>query len=70
MANQNGIAITIKGFLPTGKTLEDQFEAMSLVRRAQDDRHEVPELIRHLDGFSFEATMKTRRGPKEGEAAE
>jgi len=70
MANQNGIAVTIKGFLPTGKTMDEQFEAMSLVRAAQGDRHEVPELIRHLTDFSFDAVIKTRRGPKEEEAAE
>lgn len=34
MANQSGIAITIKAFLPTGKTLDEQFEALSIVREA------------------------------------
>jgi hypothetical protein len=34
MANQSGIAITIKAFLPTGKTLDEQFTALGLVRDA------------------------------------
>jgi hypothetical protein len=34
MANQTGIAITIKAFLPTGKTLDEVFEALSIVKTA------------------------------------
>ena len=70
MANQNGIAVTIKGFLPTGKTLEEQFEAMSLVRAAQGDVSQLPMLAVEMIDFSFDAVIKTRRGPKEEEAAE
>lgn len=33
-SNVQGIAITIKAFLPTGKTLDEQFEALSLVKTA------------------------------------
>ena len=70
MANQNGIAVTIKGFLPTGKTLDEQFHAMSLVRGAQDDDSAMAELINSLTDFTFDAQMKTRREPKpEGGAA-
>lgn len=32
--NQTGIAITIKAWLPTGKTFDEQFEALSLVKDA------------------------------------
>lgn len=70
MANQNGIAVTIKGFLPTGKTLDEQFSAMSLVRAAQGNTYEIAELINSLTDFSFDAQMKTRREPKASEAKE
>jgi hypothetical protein len=33
-SNVSGIAITIRAFLPTGKTLDEQFEALSLVKAA------------------------------------
>lgn len=32
--NVSGIAIVIKAFLPTGKTLDEQFEALSIVKDA------------------------------------
>lgn len=32
--NQTGIAITIKAFLPTGKTVDEQFEALKLMKDA------------------------------------
>lgn len=70
MANQNGIAITIKGFLPTGKTLEEQFAAMSLVRGAQDDDNAMAELISSLTDLKFDAQIKTRREPKPEGGAE
>lgn len=70
MANQNGIAITIKGFLPTGKTLEEQFAAMSLVRGAQDDDSAMAELISSLTDLKFDAQIKTRREPKPEGGAE
>lgn len=69
MANQNGIAITIKGFLPTGKTLDEQFAAMSLVRGAQGDLSQLSDLALEMTDFSFDAQIKTRREPKaEGDA--
>lgn len=70
MANQNGIAITIKGFLPTGKTLEEQFAAMGLVRGAQDDDNAMAELISSLTDLKFDAQIKTRREPKPEGGAE
>lgn len=70
MANQNGIAITIKGFLPTGKTLEEQFAAMGLVRDAQSDALAVPALISAMGDVSFDAQIKTRRTGKTEEIAE
>lgn len=70
MANQNGIAITIKGFLPIGKTMDEQFEAMGLVRDAQEDVQALPALAYGLIDFSFDAQMKTRREPKPEGGAE
>ena len=32
--NQQGIAISIKAWLPTGTTIDEQFEALSLVKQA------------------------------------
>lgn len=34
MSNVTGIAIVVKAFLPTGKTLDEQFEALSIVKDA------------------------------------
>lgn len=34
MANQTGIAIVIKAFLPTGKTIDEQYEALTKVKEA------------------------------------
>lgn len=34
--NQTGIAIVIKAWLPAGKTLDEQFEALSLVKSAHE----------------------------------
>ena len=34
--NQSGIAITIKAFLPTGKTLDEQFAALLVVKTAHE----------------------------------
>lgn len=34
--NQTGIAIVIKAWLPAGKSLDEQFEALSLVKAAHE----------------------------------
>ena len=70
MANQNGIAITIKGFLPTGTTLEEQFAAMSLVRAAQGDFSQLADLALEMTEVTFDAQIKTRREPKPEGGAE
>lgn len=36
MPNVNGIAIVVKAFLPTGKTLDEQFNALSIVKDAHE----------------------------------
>lgn len=36
MSNVTGIAIVVKAFLPTGKTLDEQFAALSIVKEAHE----------------------------------
>lgn len=60
MANQTGIAIVIKAFLPTGKTLDEQFNALSIVREA----HATGDYATLLKAASVEdvkTEQKTRR---------
>ncbi|RUX03173.1 MAG: hypothetical protein E5V51_00105 [Mesorhizobium sp.] len=60
MANQTGIAIVIKAFLPTGKTLDEQFAALSIVKTA----HETSDYAALLKAASIEdvkTEQKTRR---------
>ncbi|RWF74520.1 MAG: hypothetical protein E5X15_09935 [Mesorhizobium sp.] len=60
MANQTGIAIVIKAFLPTGKSLDEQFEALSIVKTA----HETSDYSALLKAASIEEVkteQKTRR---------
>lgn len=60
MANQTGIAIVIKAFLPTGKTLDEQFNALTIVKNA----HETGDYSALLKAASVEdvkTEQKTRR---------
>lgn len=60
MANQTGIAITIHAFLPTGRSIEEQFEALSLVKTA----HETGDYSAVLKAAAIEkvrSEQKTRR---------
>lgn len=60
MANQTGIAITIKAWLPTGKTLDEQFEALSKVK----DAHKTGDYAALLTASKIEGVQteqKTRR---------
>lgn len=42
MSNVTGIAIVIKAFLPTGKTLDEQFSALSIVKTAHETGDYAP----------------------------
>jgi len=58
--NQTGIAIVIKAWLPVGKTLDEQFEALSIVKQA----HETSEYSALLAAARIEeikTEQKTRR---------
>lgn len=60
MANISGIAVTIKAFLPTGKTLDEQFAALTLVKEA----HASGDYSKVLSAAKIDdvkAEQKTRR---------
>lgn len=58
--NQTGIAIVIKAFLPTGKTIDEQFNTLSLVKAAHESGDYSAVLAAaHIDEVKSE--QKTRR---------
>lgn len=58
--NQTGIAIVIKAFLPTGKTLDEQFTALSIVKDAHaNGDYSTLLLAAQIDEVKTE--QKTRR---------
>jgi hypothetical protein len=60
MANQTGIVIVIKAFLPTGKTLDEQFAALSLVKEAHENG-DYSELLQAAKIAEVKTEQKTRR---------
>lgn len=60
MANQPGIAIVIKAFLPTGKTLAEQHAALSLVMKAHETGNYAP-LLAAATVDEVKTENKTRR---------
>lgn len=62
MANQTGIAITITAFLPTGKTLDEQFNALSIVKNAHATSDYAALLVASRDVL-VKTEQKTRRIP-------
>ncbi|UOF80347.1 hypothetical protein [Caudoviricetes sp.] len=58
--NQPGVAITIKAFLPTGKTLDEQFIALSIVKDAKDSGN-YDLLLAAAHDVSIKTEAKTRR---------
>lgn len=60
MANQTGVAIYIKAFLPTGKTLDEQFEALSLIKEAKTTGKFDAVLAQAID-VEVRTESKTRR---------
>ncbi|MER9628393.1 hypothetical protein [Mesorhizobium sp. M0296] len=60
MANQTGIAITIRAFLQTGKTLNEQFEALSIVKTAHETG-DYSELLKAATVEDVKTEQKTRR---------
>lgn len=60
MANQTGIAIVVKAWLPTGKTLDEQFEALSIVKTAHETGDYAP-LLAAANVEEIKTEQKTRR---------
>ena len=60
MANQTGIQITIKAWLPTGKTLDEQFEALSIVKTAHASS-DYAALLKAAKIEGVQTEQKTRR---------
>jgi hypothetical protein len=58
--NKSGVAITIKAFLPTGKTLDQQFFALSLVKDATESGN-YDLLLAASSDVSIKTEAKTRR---------
>ena len=56
----SGIAITIKAFLPTGKTLDEQFTALSLVKDAHASG-DYSAVLKAAKIDEVKAEQKTRR---------
>lgn len=60
MANQTGIFITIKAWLPTGKNLDEQYAALSLVKAAHETSDYAP-LLNAAKIEQVQTEQKTRR---------
>lgn len=60
MSNVTGIAIVIKAFLPTGKTLDEQFAALSIVKAAHETGDYAP-LLAAANIDEVKTEQKTRR---------
>ena len=58
--NKAGVAITIKAFLPIGKSLDEQFIALSLVKDAKDTG-EYDLLLKAATEVEIKTESKTRR---------
>ena len=63
-----GIAITIKAFLPTGKTIDEQFETLSLMKKAHETG-DYSEVLKRANVDEIKAEQKTRRIEDEPPAA-
>lgn len=58
--NQSGIAIVVKAFLPTGKTLDEQFAALSIVKAAHETG-DYAALLKAAQDVEVKTEAKTRR---------
>lgn len=58
--NQTGIAITIKAFLPTGSTIDEQFAALSIVKDAHASG-DYTALLKAAKVEEVKTEQKTRR---------
>ena len=58
--NQNGIAISLKAFVPMGKTIDEQLEVLMLVKQCHETGNYAPLLERAIVD-AVKAEQKTRR---------
>lgn len=58
--NQSGIAIVVKAFLPTGKTLDEQFAALSIVKAAHETG-DYSALLKAAQDVEVKTEAKNRR---------
>ena len=58
--NQQGIAIQIKAFLPTGKTIDEQFAALNIVKTAHETG-DYAALLAAAQDVEVKTEAKTRR---------
>lgn len=66
--NQSGVEITIKAFLPTGKTVDQQFSALTLIKEAKETG-DFSAMIGACEDVSIKTTVRSRR-VEEPKAAE
>lgn len=66
--NQTGIAIVIKAFLPTGSTIDEQFEALSIVKNAHASG-DYTALLKAAKVEEVKTEQKTRRVDDEPQTA-
>jgi hypothetical protein len=64
MALENGIAITIRAFLHTGKTLDEQFAALTMMKDAHASG-DYSKVLAAAQIDEIKAEPKTRRGTAE-----
>lgn len=58
--NQTGIAIVIRAFLPTGKTVEEHHAALTMMMKAHETK-DYSEVLKASDISDVKAEPKTRR---------
>jgi len=58
--NQSGVEITIKAFLPTGKTVDQQFTALTLIKEAKETG-DFSAMIGACEDVSIKTTVRSRR---------
>ena len=66
--NQNIIAITLRAALPTGKTLDEQFAALSIVKQAHETGDYAP-LLKAAQDVQIKTEAKTSRVEQAAPAA-
>lgn len=64
MANQTGIAFALKGFMPLGKSIDEQLEALGALKAAHESG-DYSAILPKLTDVEVSAEQKTRRVKEE-----